>query len=67
MDAGNSAFAELRNVIGKVNLLSSFQMSEEVLASSRRKNLEAQSALHSTNQRIHLYWEYDAFRVPPRG
>ena len=39
MDAGNPAFARLRNLIGKVNLLSSFQMSEEILASSRRKNL----------------------------
>jgi len=39
MDAGNPAFAGLRNLIGKVNLLSSFQMSEEILASSRRKNL----------------------------
>jgi hypothetical protein len=32
MNAGNSAFAGLRNLIGKVNLLSSFQMSEEMLA-----------------------------------
>jgi hypothetical protein len=39
MDAGNRAFAGLRNLIGKVNLLSSFQMSEEILASGRRKNL----------------------------
>ena len=39
MDAGNFAFAGLRNVIGKMNLLSSFQMSEEPLASGRRKNL----------------------------
>src|SRR6266496_1182041 len=39
MDAGNPAFAGLRNLIGKVNLLSSFQMSEEILASGRRKNL----------------------------
>ena len=39
MDAGNPAFARLRNLIGKVNLLSSFQMSEEILASGRRKNL----------------------------
>ena len=39
MDAGNHAFARLRNLIGKVNLLSSFQMSKEILASGRRKNL----------------------------
>ena len=39
MDAGNPAFAGLRNLIGKVNLLGSFQMSEEILASDRRKNL----------------------------
>ena len=39
MDAGNHAFARVRNLIGKVNLLSSFQMSEEILASGRRKNL----------------------------
>jgi len=39
MDAGNPAFARLRNLIGKVNLLSSFQMSEEILASGRRKDL----------------------------
>jgi len=39
MDAGNPAFARLRNLIGKVNLLSSFQMSKEILASGRRKNL----------------------------
>jgi len=35
MNAGNSTFAELRNLIGKVNLLSSFQMSEEILALGR--------------------------------
>jgi hypothetical protein len=39
MDAGNHAFARIRNLIGKVNLLSSFQMSEEILASGKRKNL----------------------------
>jgi hypothetical protein len=39
MDAGNPAFARLHNFIGKVNLLSSFQMSEEILAAGRRKNL----------------------------
>ena len=39
MNAGNFAFAGLRNVIGKMNLLSSFQMSEEPLASGRSKNL----------------------------
>ena len=44
MDAGNFAFAGLRNVIGKMNLLSSFQMSEEPLASGRRKNLKTQAA-----------------------
>jgi hypothetical protein len=39
MDAGNRAFAGLAELVGKVNLLSSFQMSEEILASRRRKNL----------------------------
>jgi hypothetical protein len=39
MDAGNFAFAGLRNLIGKMNLLSSFQMTEETLALGRRKNL----------------------------
>ena len=39
MDAGNPAFAGLRNLIGKVNLLRSFQVSEEILVSGRRKNL----------------------------
>jgi hypothetical protein len=39
MDAGNHAFARVRNLIGKVNLLGSFQMSEEILASGRRENL----------------------------
>jgi hypothetical protein len=39
MDAGNDAFARVRNLIGKVNLLGSFQMSEEILASGRRENL----------------------------
>ena len=32
MNAGNPAFVGLRNFISKVNLLSSFQMSEEMLA-----------------------------------
>jgi hypothetical protein len=38
MDACNFAFAGLGNLIGKMNLLSSFQMSEEILALGKRKN-----------------------------
>jgi len=39
MDAGNSAFAGLYNLVGKMNLFSSFQMSKEMLALRRRKYL----------------------------
>jgi hypothetical protein len=41
MDARNPAFAGFRRLIGKVNLLRSFQMSEETLALGRRENLQA--------------------------
>ena len=41
MDAGNFAFAGLRNLIGKMHLLSSFQMSEEIPASGRHKTFDA--------------------------
>jgi hypothetical protein len=39
MDAGNPTFTGVRRLIGKVNLLGAFQMSEETLALARRKNL----------------------------
>ncbi len=38
MDASYPAFARVWDFVGKVNLLSSSQMSEEMLALGRRKN-----------------------------